>query len=725
MSALHPKLKAEIEKRLDDYFGNKVKLGVLTEEEAEPIKAATHRRIIEWLENSYIPSKIRKLIKDAIEEGRWDDLVFAFWQEITFGTSGIRGRAALTEQELVELHSKGLHANLLKGPNTINDVVFTIFTGGVANYMKRRGMEKVVLGFDSRIRGREFTELIASIFLPRGFTVYMFDEASPYPELSFAVTHLKADIGIEISASHNDKRYNGYKIASRTGASLTLRERDDVIAEIYGSEDSELERVHLRDIKTSKLQDPQKGKLIYLGGDRPLYDIGQSPFINMHQKYLNQIQTFLLRQDVIERFAPKVKIGFSAYYGSGCKTIPWLLREAGFTSLKIVSELNELNGLFPAFGLTQIVDPGYIGSAKIAVEKFKEEHGEEAFRELDMLIGTDPDADRMGLIVNVPEEYRQVYGDWKLLTADDVWTLLLWYQLSTVAERNGGVVPEVQRKFIVKSHVTTEALPRVAQKFGVDCIGTPVGFSFLAGEIIKQWNQGKINIGAFEQSNGFSIGGAKPELGEPLGKYGHTLEKDGTLAAILVAEIAAFAKAREVSILDLLNDLYLDPDIAFFATTEVSLPEEGVFEGVEGEMRKRQIIRNIERMAELVPRQDVRDFETMAEVPPETEKGQESNHSLEVAGLPIRFAHIFLTGKYDSQYWPDFPDEGLRFHFDSSGYNHFTIRPSGTEAKLRFYVQYQIEGVTKQNIWEKRAEAERFVDRIARESISYVTSRQF
>jgi phosphoglucomutase len=700
---MNEQLLAKIRDGLNKYFSEMISKGILTREEAEKINIRTYNNIVEWLENIYFPDEIKEGIMKAVNEDRWNDLVYAFWQEVTFGTGGIRGRVALAEYELFELASKGIHAPILKGPNTINDLVFTKITTGVANYMKKRGLQKVVIGYDNRIRGKDYAELIAKIFLSKGFTVYLFNEASPFPELSFAVTYLGADIGIEISASHNDKRYNGYKIVTRTGASLNLRERNEIISEIYGNENLWYQEALFKDADITNFIGSNKNKLIFLGGDHPEQKRNNHPFINMHREYLNHIKKFISNYEVVKEYADKVKVGYCAYYGSGYKLVPWLLRELGFTNLKIISEMNILNGLFPAFKLTQPPDPGLISSAKIAVEKFKEEYGEEAFRELDILIGTDPDADRMGVIVNIPEEHRQTCGDWKLLPADDVWTLLLWYRLTMEAKRNNMVIPDANKKFIVKNHVTTEALRRVAKKFGIDCIDTWVGFSFLAEKIIEEWGKGRINVGAFESSNGFTIGGAKPAYGQPLGENGHTLEKDGTLASIIVAEITAFAKSQDLTILDLLNNIYLDPEIGCFVTFQTALPEEGVFEGFEGELLKRRIISKVEKIADALNNDKLKDFQ--------------------LADFTVNFTEKFATGKYDSIYWPGFPDEGIRFHFDSSGHNHITIRPSGTEAKIRFYVQLEITGITKHNVWEKKVQGERLADKIAREMINYIVTR--
>ncbi|MDR0797420.1 MAG: hypothetical protein LBE70_01685 [Nitrososphaerota archaeon] len=685
---------------LSTYFNEKIKLEVMNSEEANKIMNKTFENINNWLQDNSISQLTKDGIIQAIEQEQWSDLVYAFWQEVTFGTGGIRGRAALTEEDLKSLALNGLSAKILKGPNTINDVVFSKITNGVARYMKKREMKNVVIGYDSRIRGRDFAELIARIFISKGIKVHLFDEPTPYPELSYAVTFLRADIGIEVSASHNDKRYNGYKICTVTGASLNLKQRAEIIDEIYGNENNKEEA----STELSDLKDASPDSLAYLGGDKPLLDIGNHSYTNLHKEYLGHIKDFVLRLDTVKENMSNVNIGYCAYYGSGHKVVPWLLKEMGFNNLKIVSEMNTPNGLFPAFKLTELPDPGFIGSAEKASAEFKKEHGDQAFEALDMFVGTDPDADRMGLTINVPKTKRSaVSGDWRLLTANDLWTLVLWYRLSTVAEKNGGKIPDTIHKSIIKSHVTSEALRRVAKKFNIECRGTWVGFGFLAEEIIEEWGRGRANLGAFEESNGFTIGGAKPQKEETLGQGGHTLEKDGTLATLLTAEIAAFAKSKKTTLMDMLNSLYLDPEIGCFVTIEITLPEIGVFEGVEGELLKRKIIRNVERMAQKITKGD----------------------NIAIAGLPIVKTETFATGKYDNIYWTGFPDEGLRFYFDNTGDYHLTIRPSGTEAKLRFYVQHKLQGLTQENVWDDKALADKFVEKLARAAIDMVQTKQF
>ena len=696
--------RSKVRNEINNFLQHLIESKKISKDDAKLIYRRCYKNLVDWLTNKNISEITKEGIKRAIKNKRWTDLVEAFWQNITFGTGGIRNKAVLSEKELKELGEYGLNAKILKGSNLINDVVFAKSTIGVMTYMDRHEMRKVVIGYDSRLQGETFAELIAKVFLSRGFQVYLFDEACPVPELSFAVTNIGADIGIEISASHNDKRYNGYKITNKTGAGLNLDERQEIIDEIYGNEQKGIKGAQIENLNLVELDEAKENLLTYLGGESPIVEIGNKPFINMHKRHLDHVKKFISNKLVVEKFASEVKIGYCAYYGAGYKAVPRLLKELGFTNVKIISEFNKLDGYFPAFKLTQLPDPGDPRSAEIAVNKFRGEYGEKAFEDLDILIGTDPDADRMGAVVKIPENQRKILGDWKLLSADDAWTLLLWYQLQTEADKHGGILPEADKKFIVKNHVTTDALAAVARKYGISCSDTWVGFAILAEKIIQKWQEGKINVGTFESSNGYSIGGAKPGPGEFLGKRGHTLEKDGTLAAILIAEIATYAKSIGSSIIELLDTLYLDPEIGYYATAQWQLPEEGVFEGVEGEFHKRRIIRNVEIIMD------------------EAHRRACSNNPLQIAGLPIVLVEKFATGKYDNLYWLGFPDEGIRFHFDQTGRNHITIRPSGTEAKLRFYVQYKVRNMNKHNLARKKLEGEKLTWKIIRDAMKNVIS---
>jgi len=286
-----------------------------------------------------------------------------------------------------------------------------------------------------------------------------------------------------------------------------------------------------------------------------------------------------------------------------------------------------------------------------------------------------------------------------LLEANDVWTLLLWYRLKAESDAYGGKIPDAASKFIVRNHVTTDALVKMSDKFGIATETTWVGFGFLAERVIQKWSDGFINIGMFEESNGFSIGGGPPSQGDVKGTRGHTMEKDGTLASVLLLEVACYAKSQGKSLVDLLDDIYADPLVGFYATCKTQLPEEGVFEGIDGDIHKKNIIKNLVVFADKVN-------DLAAQGKP-----------YKVAGLPIKRAELFCTGKYDSLYWPGVPDEGIRFYLNDEESSFVTIRPSGTEAKLRFMVHIYVPHVNHTNMIESKEYAHTLLERMKEEFI--------
>ncbi len=727
-------LDASTSAEINRYLDRKYQEGDLTEEMYKSAKNKVIPNITNWLNDKNI-NKISPNVKSSIEkvinEKRWEDLIYAFLDDVAFGTAGIRGLAALTEEELKELSKRGLEAEILKGPNTINDIVLLVKSAGVADYAVNRNLKKIAIGYDSRIQGKAFAHLIAKTFLARGLTVYLFDEASPFPELTFAVPYLKIDIGILISASHNDKRYNGYKITNNTGAQLSIDERNDIYNNFIKNASTD-------EIKLLEFHEAKKNQLIFLGGRHPIdgenYYGGE--LINIHDRHLNHIKQFL-DFSLLKKFAPLVNIGYCAYHGSGRKAVPRILRECNFTNIKIIKSLDRLDGMFPCFSLEQQPDPGDPIAAEIAVDEFKKEHTVKAFEELDILIGTDPDADRAGVIIKIPKEKQHAYKDilnvhaniktsikrrgsdfsWMLLDADTAWTLLLWYQIEKKKRVNDGELPYPEKEFIALSHTTTDALVYLARKYGLGVVKTWVGIPVLANAIDRVWRdenitkelgnwrtkhktrshpilydvidmEGKprsISVGTFEESNGFSIFGGPPLPGEKLGENGHVRDKDGTFASILLAELAAYAKSEGTNIFNLIDEkIYLDPDIGLFVTYYESAPYWGQYEGPTGISRKINILKRAVEIAKKIY----------------------NGESVFIAGRKVLFTEIYMTGKYDELHcWRGFPDEGIRFFFDKNRLNHLTIRPSGTSHCIRFYVQIRVGNVTKQNLIQKKIQS--------------------
>lgn len=696
---------------IKDYLDGARKRGQIDQQSYEQATRNTFPAVQQWLEDGCIREispALESGLCDAISAGRWEELVNAFRQSARFGTGGIRGMMAFDRPSIQRLKNDGIGAPVLKGPNTINDVVLLLTSAGVAKFGKdqRPPFDKVVIGYDSRVRGFDFAAAVARLFLAYDYTVYFFDEPVPYPEMTFAIPSkdIKADIGILISASHNDYRYNGYKLSCSNGSQFDPEQRDEMYEKYIASATT-------KDIVLCAFKDAKKDKLIFLGGDERVdgFDYGgrEETVLNIHEQHREHVKTFLLTENLPQQeqqAADPLKIGYCAFHGAGRRAVPRLLSEVGFTDLKVITEggLNDLDGMFPSFcsdpGREQQPDPGDVRAARTAVDAFTRQYG--SLDNFDILIGTDPDADRCGVVVKVPPDQRPLYGgqDWVLLPADEMWALVVWYRLHREIEKFGKV-QDADKKFIVLSHTTSDSMVLLARKHGLGVIKTWVGFAALAAAVRDLW-EGKeipplaegrqaanselchpfvcecqdihqersINYAAMEQSNGFSILGGPPPDNRSLGVGGHVRDKDGTMAALLIAEIAAWAKQQGTTLYELIDrHVHLDPDVGLFVNHYEPDPIDGEYPGIEGDRKKKEIL-----LKALGCHQRAL-------------KGE-----LQIAGLPVTSSVIYRTGKYDAIYQPteefQFPDEGIRFYFGDN-LNNATVRPSGTGNSLRFHVQ--------------------------------------
>ncbi|RMF62954.1 MAG: hypothetical protein D6746_03410, partial [Bacteroidetes bacterium] len=258
-----------------------------------------------WLADPNIDRISRNLkegIYRTIEAEKWEDLVNAYRQNLRFGTGGIRGMMAFDRESIQMMYEQGIDVPILKGPNTINEIVFLKTSVGVAQFGKDQdpAFERIVIGYDSRVRGQDFARMIAELFLAYGYTVYFFDEPCPYPEVTFAIPHLKADVGILISASHNDYRYNGYKLSSANGSQFDPKERNEMYNDYIA-------RATTDGIKLLPFDQAPADKLYFLGGAEPVegFDYGgrEANLINIHAQHQAHVKTFLMTPDLAERQA--------------------------------------------------------------------------------------------------------------------------------------------------------------------------------------------------------------------------------------------------------------------------------------------------------------------------------------------------------------------------------------------------------------------------------------
>lgn len=711
----------KIEQGVNGYLDAALKEEKIDRQSYEMAKKNTMTFLRQWLTDENflrISPNVRKGIMAAVEAGKWEDIVNTFRKKMSFGTGGIRGFMANDRGSIVRMKEEGLDAPILKGPNTINNIVLLLTSAGVAKFGREKGFDKIVIGYDSRVRGGDFAKVIAEEFLAFGFTVYLFDEACPFPEVTFAIPYVKAQMGILLSASHNDYRYNGYKLCCGNGSQFDPEERTDMY-------NNYIVKVTSDDIKTIPLTEAPKGRVVWLGGSAHLPGIdyyGHEQLINIHDAYGDQVKSFLLQDTTSKK---SLSLAFCAYHGAGRKLVPKLLQDIGFQDINITHEngLYDLNGLFPSFnsdpGKEQQPDPGDSRAAKVAVDAFIEEYGKKKWENISVLIGTDPDADRCALTVKVPESQRAIYGgDYALLPADEAWAVLLWYrlQLDKSIQKNNS--------FIVLSHTTTDALTLLAKKYGVGVIKTWVGFAALSAAVRDSWNgeliQGLVegkkdpnqlltdmvvmethdmgkgrsyNLGAFEQSNGFALLGYPPKDLFSLGEKGHVRDKDGTFAAILLAEIAQWAKDNNTTVFELIDNIYLDKKIGLFYNHYEPDPIDGEYPGIEGDRLKKAILRRALGYYQIA-----------------------LAGGLKMGGLPVSGAVIYRTGKYDHVYPPThdwaFPDEGVRFYFGDE-YNHLTVRPSGTGNALRLHIQLHTFDVNSRNLVSKKKKLRQQARKIA------------
>jgi phosphoglucomutase len=706
------KLIGQAEEGMSGYLGQARDTGAISAEQHKVAVGQAMPNLKAWMRSESLDRlspNMKAGLADAIGASRWEDLVNAYRQPLRFGTGGIRGMMAFNRESILKLKEDGLDARILKGPGTINNIVLLRTSVGVAKFGKSggRNFDRIVIGYDSRVRGGDFARLIAELFLAFDYTVYLFDEPCPYPMVTYAIPSelIKAQVGILISASHNDYRYNGYKLSCGNGSQFDPRERGEMYEEYIAPATFE-------DIQLCPLNDALAGRLIYLGGSEPVPGVEyfgcEDRILNIHEAHAGHVRRFLFKTDFRGMSEP-LKIGFCAYHGAGRKAVPRMLNDIGLKDVKPITRngLFDLDGMFPSFcsdpGEERQPDPGDPRAAAIAVGAFREEYPGE-FEKTDILIGTDPDADRSGIVVKVPENQRHLYdgNNWMLLPADDMWALLIWFRLHREAEMNDGVVPDVDRKFVVYSHTSTDSVGKLCLSQGVGYIKSWVGFAALSACVRDVWDgtlnlevregktssgdelchpyicqaygmndRRKFNIGALEQSNGYSLLGGPPPDQFSLGEGGHVRDKDGTFAAVLSAEVAAWAKENGTSLFELVDrHVYLGPDVGLFVNWYEPDPLDGEYPGIEGDRKKISILNKALDLWRRVV----------------------AGEPVSIGGKKVLSTVMYRTGKYDGIYPPSddfvFPDEGIRFYFSDDKLNNLTVRPSGTGNSLRFHVQF-------------------------------------
>ena len=460
-----------------------------------------------WADRTDLPQNLQDDMKKlAADEKAAED---AFYQPLSFGTAGMRGL-------------------LGAGINRMN--IFTVrqATEGLARLMdslddavKGRG---VAISYDSRHFSPEFAIESAKVLGAHGIKAYVFETLRPTPELSFTVRHLNAYAGIMITASHNPKEYNGYKIYGEDGGQMPPKESDIITASIR---EADMFEVPVKD----EAELVEAGLLVKIGKD-------------VDDAYLAEVKTVTVNQELIDTVGKDMKLVYSPLHGTGALIAGQALKNAGFENVTIVPEQAEPNGDFPTVKLPNPEDPEALAMG-IALAK---EQG------ADVVIAVDPDADRLGTAV------RQPSGEYQLLTGNQIGAVLLNYLLT--AKKAAGTLPA--NGALVKSIVSSEFAADIAKSFGVETINVLTGFKYIAEQIqhFEDTNEHTFLFG-FEESYGYLV-------------KSFARDKDSVQATVLLAEVAAYYKSLGKTLYDGLQELF--EQYGYFVENTKSL----TFAGIDG-----------------------------------------------------------------------------------------------------------------------------------------------
>ncbi|MBR1665378.1 MAG: phospho-sugar mutase [Bacteroidaceae bacterium] len=451
----------------------------------------------EWLASSVYDEQTKSGIREMLEAEDKTALVDAFYQTLEFGTGGLRGIMGA-------------------GTNRMNRYIVGQATQGFANYILKafpgRTDLAVVVGHDCRNHGREFAETVANIFSANGIKVFLFESLRPTPEISFAIRQLHAQAGVNVTASHNPKEYNGYKAYWEDGAQVLSPHDTGIIDEVN--------KVKIEDVKFQGNPD----LIQIIGGE-------------MDWDYLQAVKEAMVDQEVINR-QKDLNIVYTPLHGTGRVIIPEALRSWGFQNIHVVPEQMVIDGNFPT-----VVSPNPENSEAMTL-------GMKLGTKLnaDLVIASDPDADRLAIVCRNPQ------GEWEILNGNQTCMMFAWYIIANkkkLGQLKGN-------EFLVKTIVTTELIKRIADKNGVEMMDCYTGFKWIAA-LIRE-NEGiKKYIGGGEESFGFL-------------PFDKVRDKDSPASICLICEIAAWAKDNGKTLYDLLMDIYLEYGFTLNHTVNVVRP---------------------------------------------------------------------------------------------------------------------------------------------------------
>ena len=554
-------------------------------ENQELIKQVTERAQ-QWLTPAY-DAETQAEVKRMLDNPDKTELIVCFYRDLEFGTGGLRGIMGA-------------------GTNRMNIYVVGAATQGFANYLKKsfkdRDQISVAIGYDCRNNSDLFAKKSADIFSANGIKVYLFDDMRPTPEMSFAIRHLGCQAGINITASHNPREYNGYKAYWEDGAQVLAPHDKGIIDEVG--------KVKVEDIKFE--------------GNPALIEIIGADIDNI---YWDKVHSICIDPEVIKR-QKDLSIVYTPLHGTGMNGIPQSLKLWGFENVHCVPEQMVKSGDFPT---VVSPNPENAEALTLAIKLAKE-------RDADIVMASDPDADRVGMAC------KNDKGEWVLINGNQTCLLFLYY-IITNRKKLGKMVGN---EFVVKTIVTTEVIRQIAEKNHIEMRDCYTGFKWIAREIrlsegVKQY------IGGGEESYGF--------LAEDFVR-----DKDAVSACSLLAEICAWAKDQGKTLYEVLMDIYLEYGFSKEFTVNVVKP------GKSGAEEIQQMMVNLRQ-----------------------------NSPKELAGSKVVLVKDYKTLKQTDGEGHvsdmDMPDTSNVLQFYTEDNTKVSVRPSGTEPKIKFYME--VKGTLK------------------------------
>ena len=524
----------------------------------------------QWLEGDFDQETKMKVLE--LRNTDPTGLEDAFYRNLEFGTGGLRGIMGV-------------------GTNRMNKYTVGMATQGLANYIKAHveGEDiRVCISYDSRNNSKLFAKITADVLSANGLHVYLFDNIRPTPELSYAIRMMGATAGVMVTASHNPKEYNGYKVFWADGGQITSPVDTEVVAEV------------------AKITDPSMVKFT------PGEDAGKVDVMgkNVDEKYVSDLLSLCLSPESVARHADDIKFVYTPLHGCGVRLVPECLSKMGFKHIYHVPEQDVSDGDFPTVVSPNPEEPA---AMKMALELADKEGA-------DIVLATDPDADRMGIAVRDNDGKLVQFNGNQTAAVMTYYILNRWKDLGKLDGT----------KYIVKTIVTTELLREIAAGFGVKCYDVLTGFKYIAEVVKKNEATGEFICGG-EESFGFNVGQ-------------FVRDKDGQVAAMMVAEAAAWAADQGLTIYQLLQKIY----------KEYGYRKEGLT----------SIVRKGKSGAEEIQQMMV-DFR--------------QNPPKELLGSPVVKVIDYLEPEKTGQ-----PKSNVLQFFDEAG-DVVSIRPSGTEPKIKFY----------------------------------------